>query len=129
VVIKATCFWKRKRKNAVEETTQAFYIHKNRLLYAREGILSIYNPTDSIGWSARFLFQKNKLVDMNSTGHGKSEDENWNAEREVLANYKAVLRQINLHISRLKTNAAAMMAVERPAIAAYGLGVTKAKRG
>jgi hypothetical protein len=57
------------------------------LLLAEETILDIYNGKDSISWLGTYLFEKGKLKDYYTNGHGKSETDDWDPEKEVLYNF------------------------------------------
>jgi hypothetical protein len=72
-----------------DSVKQAFYYNKDKLIYSTESIISYYitdNVTDSIGWGGNYYFSNNKLIDLVTLGHGKSEEDSWNPEKEVLLN-------------------------------------------
>lgn len=66
---------------------QTFYLNAGKLIHATETITSYFHEkgkTDSITWSGGFYFANGKLIDHITLGHGKSEFENWNPEKEML---------------------------------------------
>jgi hypothetical protein len=68
---------------------QVFYFYKNKLIYSTESIISYYKTgaiTDSTGWGGTYYFSNNKLIDIVTLGHGKSETDTWDPEKEVLIN-------------------------------------------
>ena len=66
---------------------QEFYILASFLIFSTESITYYYGK-DSIGWGGVYYFSEGKLKDYETLGHGKSEDEKWNPEAEVLRNYQ-----------------------------------------
>jgi hypothetical protein len=80
-----------------DSTTQTFYFKNNNLIYSTETI-TLYsfanNQQDSIIWVGTYYFSKDKLIDMVTLGHGKSETEKWDPEAEVLANCKSAKNDI-----------------------------------
>ena len=72
-----------------DSVKQVFYYNKNKLIYSTESIITYYttdNVKDSIGWGGNYYFSNNKLIDLVTLGHGKSEEDSWNPEKEVLLN-------------------------------------------
>jgi hypothetical protein len=79
---------------------QDFYVKDRCLLYASE-IITYYftqnGKTDSIGWSGGFYFTKERLIDHITLGHGKSEMDSWNPEKEMLTAFKESKIDIDKH--------------------------------
>jgi hypothetical protein len=66
---------------------QTFYFKGGELIFATEVIISYFDDgktTDSISWSGEYYFDKSKLIDYTTLGHGKSELDSWNPEVEIL---------------------------------------------
>jgi hypothetical protein len=67
--------------------TEEYYLQNGSLIYALEKEIW-YNP--SLGaneytmWSGNFYFLKGKLIDHVTLGHGKSELDDWDPEKEIL---------------------------------------------
>ena len=44
-----------------------------------------------------FWIEDNKVIYMNSLGHGKTEDENWDYEKEIRENFNFMMKTIRKH--------------------------------
>lgn len=80
-----------------KKTEQTFYIKSNALVFAKEAIISHYKTAaqvDSTSWMGQYYFSKGKLIDEHTFGHGKSEEEGWNPQKEVLDNYKKARKEV-----------------------------------
>ncbi len=101
---KFSCSWKTSKNKYTTTTTQVFELNNGKLKTASESIVyeNDNDNKDIGGWGANYKFQNGKLVDFSSFGHGKSEDEDWNPEIEVLTNYKTILNRINHFRNRIK---------------------------
>src|SRR3982751_766844 len=69
---------------------QEFYIFSSLLIFSNESI-QYYNGKDTVDfvvWGGIYYFSGGKLKDYETLGHGKSENETWNPEVEVLRNYR-----------------------------------------
>ncbi|HEY6505931.1 MAG TPA: hypothetical protein VIZ28_18280 [Chitinophagaceae bacterium] len=70
---------------------EKYYLQTGALIYAMEQEVSYY---PSLGaneysiWAGDYYFSKGKLIDYVTLGHGKSEDDNWQPEKEVLQRLK-----------------------------------------
>jgi len=65
---------------------EVYYLDKGALVFASEKEVMRFpsmDPVDSIGWSGFFYFSEHKLLFQSTLGHGKSEMDNWNPEKEV----------------------------------------------
>jgi len=65
---------------------EEYYLANGGLIYATEKEVMRFpsmDPVDSIGWSGVFYFSEYKLLFQSTLGHGKSEMDNWDPEREV----------------------------------------------
>lgn len=58
---------------------ELYFTKKDVLVFARETEVSVYG-NDTIQWRCDYFFEKGKLVDFISLGHGKTEEENWEPE-------------------------------------------------
>ena len=86
--------WTVKKPAVTTHTTQSFNLENGKLVSAREIIREAYSPADSSFWSCNYIFKDGKMIDLVSTGHGKSEDDAWDPEKEVLENFRNVLAQV-----------------------------------
>ncbi len=77
-------------KEGDDSVKQEFYYDKDKLIYSTESIITYFttdnNVKDSIGWGGTYYFSNNKLIDLRTLGHGKSEEDSWDPEKEVLIN-------------------------------------------
>ena len=80
----------RRFKHKDDSVIHVFYFNKNKLIYATESIVTYYeekNIKDTIVWHGSYYFSKNKIIDLSTLGHGKSESDNpnsWDPQREML---------------------------------------------
>ncbi len=75
-----------------------FYLRYGALIYAAEEV----QPTDpgAPRWSAEYVFEGGKLKYLSSNGHGKSETDDWEPEKEVPAAYRQALARVEAHRKR-----------------------------
>jgi len=62
------------------------------LIYAYESEVffeTSQNMKDGTMWNGDFYFSKGKLIEHVTNGHGRSELDNWNPEKEVLEKWKS----------------------------------------
>jgi len=62
--------------------TEEYYFKDGFLIYAYEGI------DEYSAWSGGFYFSNGKLIDHVTLGHGKSELDDWDPEKEILQRLK-----------------------------------------
>jgi hypothetical protein len=71
--------------------TEEYYLQNSSLIHASEQEIW-YNPSlganEYTAWSGGFYFSKQKLIDHVTLGHGKSETEDWDPEKEILQRLK-----------------------------------------
>ena len=92
--------WTEKKATVTIHTTQSFTLENGQLVSAKEIIREAYPPADSSFWSCNYVFKDGKMIDLVSTGHGKSEDDAWDPEKEVMENFRKVAAQVAKHIRR-----------------------------
>ncbi len=69
---------------------EAYFLDKGNLIYATEIEVSRFpasGPDDFIVWSGLYYFSYKKLIDHMTNGHGKSELDGWDPEKETLLRY------------------------------------------
>lgn len=86
-------------KFSAEET---YYFKNKKLVYATEQHFFETNGEKNAVWSGVFYFENEKLLDHGTNGHGKSETEEWNAEKQVLQMSRERLDQLNKYLARKK---------------------------
>jgi hypothetical protein len=80
-----------------------FYALASIIIFSAESI-SYYYGKDSVGWGGAYYFSGGILKDYETLGHGKSEDETWNPEAEVLGKYQRTKEAvINYRKKNIKT--------------------------
>lgn len=101
---KFSCSWKTSKNKYTTTTTQVFELKNGKLKTASESIAyeNDVDKKDIGGWGANYKFKNGKLIDYSTLGHGKSENEDWNPETEVLSNYKTILKRINEFLIKTK---------------------------
>jgi hypothetical protein len=73
--------------NKSDSTIQSFYFNNTALIFASEYITSFYynnGQREPVLWGGSYHFANNKMIGIITLGHGKSETEGWDAEKEVL---------------------------------------------
>jgi hypothetical protein len=93
----------REFSNGDSLVSQIFYTRDNFLIFSSESI-TYYYGRDSIGWGGSYYFANGKLKDYETLGHGKSEDETWNPEVEVLRNYRMAKSDVLAYLKKKKGN-------------------------
>jgi len=72
--------------------TEKYYLKNDALIYAYESEVffeTSQNMKDGTMWNGDFYFSKGKLIEHVTNGHGRSELDNWNPEKEVLEKWKS----------------------------------------
>jgi hypothetical protein len=83
----------RKFKLSNDSIQQIFYCLNHRFVYSIEKIIS-YSGNDSTEWSGSFYFLNGKLIDLITLGHGKTENEAWDLEKNILLDLHEVFEDI-----------------------------------
>lgn len=85
------------RRSGDSGFSESYYMKNGRMFFASEYIAVYFRDEPgeiSQGWSARYYFDGRKLIDAPTIGHGKSEADDWNPEKELPARLKARLKQL-----------------------------------
>lgn len=77
-----------------------YYFRNKQLVYASER--HFYKAVDEAYsvWSGVFYFENEELFDYGTNGHGKSEEDAWKPEKEVLQMSRKRLEQLNKYLAR-----------------------------
>jgi hypothetical protein len=91
----------------VEHVEEVFYLANSALVFSTETISNYFLTGDTTRWSCTYYFKNNNLIYYQSTGHGKSETDDWDPQKQVLYNFNtalaAVKRQLkNSHAANKK---------------------------
>lgn len=80
------------------DNEEIYYFQGRQLVYATES----QSPVDgaSPAWSGIYYFKNGKLLDFVTNGHGKSEDDSWDPEDEVLRMSGKRMKQLRDHLKR-----------------------------
>jgi ABC-type transport system substrate-binding protein len=83
------------------KTEQSFYLNEGSLIFSTENETTFFEKdTTGIGWGGVYYFDEDKLKDYETLGHGKSENETWKPEPEVLANFKKARKEVSSCINK-----------------------------
>ena len=89
-------------RNNYKKVKKEFYFEKLKgIIYATETETN-YLGNDSVIWIGRFYFEKSRLADYITIGHGKSETDDWEPEKDILVSYYKVLDRITSYQLRSK---------------------------
>jgi hypothetical protein len=79
--------------------TEKYYFKDGSLICAYESEI-VFSPAEGIDqgtkWAGDFYFSKGKLVDHVTIGHGNSESDDWDPEREILQKFKKRKAELKL---------------------------------
>jgi hypothetical protein len=65
--------------------SEKYYFKDGSLIYAYEReIFFLESIDDGTTWAGEFYFSKGKLIDHITLGHGKSESDEWDPEKDIL---------------------------------------------
>jgi len=78
--------------------TEKYYLQNGSLIYAYESevfFLTGKNINEGTTWAGDFYFSKGKLTDYVTLGHGRSELDGWDPEKEILQNWKERKKELS----------------------------------
>lgn len=101
-IVQISRTWNRKHDNRLDTFTDEYYLKNGKPIFAYQSIYdqSIKDPDDSISWSCNFLIDGDKAIIMTSLGHGKTESDDWDYEREVKENFDFMMKTVKKHINK-----------------------------
>lgn len=88
--------WKENNGNHVDTYTDYFLLKNGERVYANQNF-TYHNKSDNEimgGWGCRFWINKNKVIHMTSLGHGKTERDDWDYEKELKENFDYMLKKV-----------------------------------
>lgn len=76
--------------------SESFNIQNGKRVMAFESLqYEMKNDSEDVGgWSCRFWIKNDEVINMISLGNGKTEDENWDYEKELADNFKEMINEI-----------------------------------
>lgn len=80
------------------EYIESYYLENGQLIHAGESEKSYAgNKPDAeiiSSWSGVYFFANRRLLDHRTNGHGKSEEDNWDPQKETLQRFDSRLKQL-----------------------------------
>ena len=95
-IVKISREWKQNNGQFIDTYTDYFLLKNQERVYANQSII-FNNKLDKEmmgGWSCTFWFHKNKVIHTTSLGHGKTEDDSWDYEKEMKENFDYMMKQV-----------------------------------
>jgi len=95
-IIKISREWKEDKDNYTDTFTDYFLLKDGQRVYATQSIVytNKSDAEDMGGWSCTFWINKNKVINMTSHGHGKTESDEWDYELELKENFNYMLKTV-----------------------------------
>jgi len=95
-IVRISREWNESIDNYLYTYTDYFLLRNGEKIYASQSIVSKNksDPEDIGGWSVQFWINKNKILHITSLGHGKTEDEDWDFEKELKENFNYMLEKV-----------------------------------
>ena len=88
--------WDEENGAYTDHYSDYFILKNGKRVYANQSITST-NKKDSehvSGWSCQFWFRENKVFNMRSHGHGKTELDDWDYEKEMRENFEYMMKTV-----------------------------------
>ena len=85
------------KNGAYKETYSYHFLMKDeKKIYASEGITyqNYKDPEDLSGWSVQFWLENNQVIYTTSLGHGKTEMDDWDYNKELKENFEYMLKTV-----------------------------------
>lgn len=89
-------------QRGIVDLVQTFYLRDTSLIFSKETETSYYLHGDTVYWSGMYYFKDGRLKDYETLGHGKSETEDWDPEKEVLENYSRARNAVLGYLEKRK---------------------------
>lgn len=88
--------WDEKNGAYIDHYGDYFILKNLNRVYASQSIsyTNKSNLEDFGGWTCQFWFRNNKVLNMRSHGHGKTELDNWDYEKEMKDNFNYMMKTI-----------------------------------
>lgn len=95
-IVKISREWKEDKDNYTDTFTDYFLLKDGQRVFATQSIVytNKSDAEDIGGWSCTFWINKNKVINMTSLGHGKTELDDWDYELELKNNFNYMLRTV-----------------------------------
>ena len=95
-IVKISREWNEDKDNYTNTFTDYFLLKDGQRVYATQNIVytNKSDAEDMGGWSCTFWINKNKVINLTSHGHGKTESDEWGYELELKDNFKYMLKTV-----------------------------------
>ena len=95
-IVKISREWKENNGNYIDTYTDFFLLKNAEKVYANQSIVfkNRSDEEDMGGWSCTFWIHKNKVIHMTSLGHGKTETDDWDYEKELKENFNYMIEKV-----------------------------------
>ena len=95
-IVKISREWKENNGKYIDTYTDYFLLKNGESVYANQSIVFKNNSDDEDmgGWSCTFWIHKNKVIHMTSLGHGKTETDDWDYEKELKENFNYMIEKV-----------------------------------
>lgn len=105
-IVKISREWSEMQNNYVYTYTDYFVLKNEERVFANQSIVfkNKFDAEDVGGWSVNFWISKNKVIHMTSLGHGKTEDENWDFEKEIKENFNYMIEKVRKKEKEIKNS-------------------------
>lgn len=74
--------------------SESYSLLNRALIYASESEYTEYSPNSIRGLQISYFVKGGKLIHLSSTGHGKTEDDAWEPEQELMTRYKKRIQEL-----------------------------------
>lgn len=103
-IVKIFREWKENNGNYIDTYTDYFLLKNEERVYANQSIIfkNKSDEEDIGGWSCTFWLKKDKVIHMTSLGHGKTETDDWDYEKELKENFDYMLKKVREKDKKIK---------------------------
>lgn len=95
-IVKISREWRENNGNYQETYTDYFLLKDGKRIYASQSIINRHkaNTDEVYGWSCLFWIKNNRVFHLTSLGHGKTEADEWDYEKELQENFDYMMKQV-----------------------------------
>lgn len=86
--------WQEKKGDLMYTFSDKFLLENGNKIFAYQTESWKANDEDEYGWYCRFYIKNNKVFYMPSMGHGKTEMDDWDYEKELKENFNYMLKKV-----------------------------------
>lgn len=93
-IVKLSREWQEKNGDLMYTFSDKFLLENGKKVFAYQTESWKANDESEYGWYCRFYIKNNKVFYMPSMGHGKTEDDTWDYEKELKENFNYMLKKV-----------------------------------